>query len=195
LELFVDGQPSQVPEGVGPTLGDLLAVLRDGAGADSRAITTVEIDGEELMPAAEEQALSRAYAELGKLEIVTAPAAEWGRHGLGEAASALGQMADEFRQIADLLRAGDRPQSVERFGGAIAVYGQLITALVNAAALAGVAPPEGFEQCVGSVTEAMKEIAPALQAEDAVEAADLAEYELAARLEELGEMVKVMAGN
>jgi hypothetical protein len=195
LELLVDGQLTQVPDGVGPTLGELLASLRDGAGAEGRAITTVEIDGQELMPDAEEQVTPQPHAELGKLEIITAPAAEWGRHGLGEAASALGQMADEFRQIADLLRAGDRPQSVERFGGAIAVYGQLITALVNAAALAGVAPPEGFEQCVANVTEAMKEITPALQAEDAVEAADLAEYELAARLEELGEMVKVMAGN
>ena len=45
------------------------------------------------------------------MEIRTAPAREWGRHGLGEAASALGQLADQFRAAAeDEGRNGVRPQ-------------------------------------------------------------------------------------
>ncbi len=191
----MDGQATETPEGIGPTLGELLASLRKSAETESKAITTVKLDGEELLPDAEQGALARSCAELGKLEIITAPATEWGRHGLGEAASALGQMADELRQIADLLRAGDRPQSVERFGGAIMAYGQLIAAMVNAACLADVPAPDGFQQCVEAVTNAMKEMTPALHAEDSVAAADMAEYELAARLEELSEMVKIMAGS
>jgi hypothetical protein len=146
------------------------------------------------MPDDEEGAGAKPHAGFDKLEVVTAPAAEWGRHGLGEAASALGQLADEFRQIADLLRGGERAQSVERYQGAVAAYGQLIGAMINAAALAGVSAPEGFQECVASVTGGMKDITPALRAEDSVEAADLAEYELAERLEELGKMVKGMAG-
>jgi hypothetical protein len=193
LDLFVDGQAAQVPEGAGPTLGELLAALRDQAMTDGKAITTIKLDGEELMPDGEDAAGARALAELGRVEISTAPAAEWGRHGLGEAASALGQLADEFRAIADLLRGGRRAESIERFGGAVAGYGQLIGALVNAAALAGVAAPAGFQKTVENVTGAMKEMAPALKAEDAVAAADQAEYELAERLEELGAMVKQMA--
>ncbi len=194
LELFADGQATQAPEGIGPTLADLLAALNDKISADGRAITTILLDGEELMPDFEAEVGAKPAAGFDKLEVVTAPADEWGRHGLGEAASALGQMADELREIADLLRAGDRPQSVERFQGAIAIYGQLIAAMVNAATMAGVPAPEGFQECVAAVTDAMKEMTPALQVEDAVEAADLAEYELAERLEELGKMVRSMAG-
>jgi hypothetical protein len=194
VELLVDGQVAAIPEGVGPTLGEVIAALRDRAGADGRAITTITLDGEELMPTGEEEAGGRPAGDFGKLEIFTAPAAEWGLHGLGEAASALGQLADEFRQIADLLRAGDRPQSIERFQGAIAAYGQLISALVNAASLAGVPAPEGFQECVAGVTDAMKAMTPALHAEDLVGAADSAEYEIADRFERLGEMVKGMAG-
>lgn len=193
MELLLDGQAAEAPEGIGPTLGDLLAALHEKIGAEGKAVTTITLDGEELMPAGEEQALALPAADFGKVELLTAPAREWGLHGLGEAASALGQMADEFRDIADLLRTGDRAQSVERFQNAIAVYGQLVGAMVNAASFAGVPAPEGFQECVAAVTDAMKEMTPALQAEDSVEAADLAEYELAERLEELGKMVKSMA--
>ncbi len=194
MELYVDGQIRPVPEGVGPGFGDLLAALRDELAAGQLAITTVKLDGEELLPDAEAEAAGRAHAELGRVEIATAPAAEWGRHGLGEAHSAVGQLADEFRGIADLLRSGERGAAIERFGGAVAAYGQLIQALVNAAALAGASPPEGFQGGVEGVTAAMREMAPALKAEDAVAAADLAEYELAGALEKLAAMVKEMAG-
>ncbi len=193
MELYVDGQVRQVPEGTGPGLGELLAALRDELAEGQLVITTVNLDGEELMPAAEDETSARAHAEFGKVEIVTAVAAEWGRHGLGEAASALGQLADEVRKIADLLRGGERKEAIGRFEGVVGAYGQLIQALVTAAALAGVPAPEGFEAGVEAVTNAMREMPPALQAEDAVAAADLAEYELAGQLDKLAAMVKGMA--
>ncbi len=194
MELYVDGQVRQVPEGTGPSLGDLLAALRDELAGGQLVITTVKLDGEELMPDAEVEAAARAHAELGKVEVITAPAAEWGRHGLGEAASALGQLADEVRKIADLLRGGERKEGIERFEGVVGAYGQLIQALITAAALAAAPAPEGFEAGVEGVINAMRELPPALKSEDAVAAADLAEYELAGQLEKLAAMVKGMAG-
>ena len=194
MELYLDGQVQPLPENIGRTLGDLLRVLRNALGESDRAITTVKLDGNELLPAEEDEALKCEAADFDQIEIVSAPAAEWGRHGLGEAASALGQLADEFRKIADVLRGGDRAEAINRFQAAVAAYGQLIAALINAASLAEVSAPEGFETAVQTVTASMKDVAPELQAEDSIAAADLAEYELAEHLEELGEMVKNMAG-
>lgn len=194
MELFVDGQVRGAPEGIGPTLGELLAALRDEAAGGGRAITTIQLDGEELLPGAEAEAVSRPSAGLGKVEVTTAPAAEWGRHGLGEAHSALGQLADEFRKIAELLRGARREEAIARVQGAVAAYGQLVQALVNAAMLAGAPAPAGFQAAVEKVTAAMTEFMPELRAEDAVAAADLAEYELAESLEGLAAVVKEMAG-
>jgi hypothetical protein len=193
LELLVDGQVRECPQKA-TTLGELVVVLREEAAGDGRAVTDIRLDGEELLPADEAEAAARPLAEIGRTEISTAPAREWGRHGLGEAASAMGRLADEFREIAELLRGGEHEAAVERFGGAVGAYGQLIQATVNSAALAGVPAPPGLQAAVEGVTAAMKEVAPALEARDAVAAADLAEYELAERLGELGAKVKEMTG-
>ncbi len=195
MELKVDGRACEAPQGAGPSLGELLAALRDRAAADGRVITTISLNGDELMPEGEAEALGRPAAEFERVELTTATAAEWGRHGLGEAAGACGRLADEFRGIADALRGGAREESIDRFQGAVAAYGRLVQALVNSAALAGAAVPEGFQESVQDITGTMKEVPAALAADDAVAAADVVEYELAGRLEKLGEVVKGMAGS
>jgi hypothetical protein len=174
-------------------LGELLAAVRDRAADDGRVMTTITLDGDELMPGGEAEALARAAADFESVELTTAPAAEWGRHGLGEAASACGKLADEFRSIAGALRGGAREESIDRFQGAVAAYGRLVQALVNSAALAGAPVPENFQGSVQDITGTMKEVPAALAADDAVAAADVIEYELADRLEKLGEVVKGMA--
>jgi len=192
MDLYVDGQIRGEPEGAGSTFGNLLIALRDELAAGGLAITTIKLDGEEVMPEAEAQLVSRPIAEFDRVELATAPAKDWGRHGLGEAASALGRLADEFQAVADLFRGGEFNRGVERVQGAIAAFGQLVQALVNSAALAGVGPPGGFEGDVQAVTSAMRGLGPALREADGVAAADLAEYEVAEALQKLAGAVKVM---
>jgi hypothetical protein len=193
LGLTVDGKACDPPPDAGSSLGELIVALRDRAADDGRVITTISLNGDELIPDGEAEALARPAADFESVELTTAAAAEWGRHGLGEAASASGRLADEFQEIADALRGGRREESVDRFQGAVAAYGRLIQALVNAAALAGVPVPDGFQGLVQEVTGAMKEVPAALAADDAVAAADVIEYELADRLEKLRDVVKGMA--
>ena len=194
MELYVDGEQRPVPEDAGPTLEDVLRAVQVTVSGSGRAMTTINLDGTEMLPDAEAENVSRPAADFQKIEIITADAADWGRHGLGEAASALGQLADEFNGIADQLRGGNRAEAVSSFMSAVEAYGQIVTAMVNAAGLASVKTPEGFEESLQKVTTAMKDMAPEIQAEDSVAAADLAEYEVAEAMCELAELVKGMAG-
>lgn len=192
MELLVDGQPRQ--SGAGRTLADELAALQRELGSAGRSITAVLLDGRELSPAEEEALLSRGAAEGSRIEVRTADSREWGRHGLGEAASALLQLADQFRAAADDFRAARMADGLERLNGAIAGYGQVVKALITAAQLAGAAPPADLRRELEAVTAGMRELSVAVGQADGVAAADLAEYELPGHLEALAGVVKGMAG-
>lgn len=192
MELYIDGQTKETPGTADETFGGVLTALSAELTAAGKAITTISLDGAEVMPEGDAALVARPAAELGRVDISTAPAAEWGRHGLGEVASAMGQLADECRAAADLLRKGDQADGLDKINGVLAAYVQVVQALVNSATLAAVKPPEDLEERISAVTSTMRELEPALRAKDGVAAADLAEYELAEELDKLGKTVKSM---
>jgi hypothetical protein len=191
LELRVDGASRPVP--AAGNLGALLVALRDELSGAGRAITVVALDGTELLPEGEPAAAVRALDEFGRVDVTTADAGEWGRHGLGEASSALGRLADEVRSVSELLRAGDRETAAVRFHNIVATYGRLVRAIVHAATLAGGGAPAGFQQEIGRVLINMKSITVMLGADEAGAAADMAEHELASGMEKLGGLLRKMS--
>jgi hypothetical protein len=193
LELLVDGQSRQ--PAASATFGEALAALRREMSQAGRAIVTILLDGQELEPQQEEALLAQAPAALGRVEIKTAPAGEWGRHVLGEVAGALGQLGDDLRACAEILRAGDLTQGLDRYNAILAAYTDVIRALVNAETLAKVPSPLGSREALAAVTAAAQQMGKALGAADGVAAADLAEYELPERLTALAVMVRSMAAS
>lgn len=192
MDLYVDGQARPVPAGTA-TLGAALDAVQTEMAAASRVITAVLLDGRELSPEEEAGLLGRAASEPGRVEVRSAEARAWGLHGLGEAASALGQIGDEFRAAADPFRSVRPAEALDRVNGAVSAYMQVIQALVNAAALARLEAPAGFKDRLEASTAAMRQMEAVMRAADNVAAADLVEYEIPEKLSALAELVREMS--
>ena len=191
LELYVDGQPRQAAQD--RPLGEALELLRREAAGAGRAIVTVHLDGRELSPQEEEKLLTEPASALGRVEVQCAPAAEWGRHGLGEVASALGQLGDSFRSSAEAFRSNRIGDGLNQANAAVASYAQVVQALVSSVALSGVAPDPGLKAAIDGVVNVVRELEKSARASDGVASADLVEYELPERLEALAKLVRGMA--
>jgi hypothetical protein len=191
LEFFVDGQPREFLKGE-PLAKTIEAVRKELAGS-GRAIISVFHDGAELSVEEENALCARRVEELGKVELRSTPAREWGLHGLGEVVSALGQLGDQFRACAELFRSGQLPEGLDSANAAIGLLMKVLQALGTSLTLTGATDAADLKIGVDAIISAMRELEVAVRASDGVAAADVAEYQLPEALESLAEKVRAVA--
>ncbi len=194
MELLVDGQPHDVlmDEPFIKTLEKVRAKLA----ASDRAIMSMFLDGRELSVEEETALCARRAGELGKVEVRSTPAREWGLHGLGEVASALGQLGDQSRAAADLFRGGQFAQGLDRANETIGLFLKVMQALGTSLTLVGAAAGAAdLKAQVDVIVGAMRELETAVRGSDGVAAADIAEYQLPEALESLAARVRAVTSS
>ena len=197
MELLVDGQPHEVLTDE-PFIRTLEKVRTELA-ASGRAIMSMFHDGRELSVEEEAALCSRRAGELGRVELRSTPAREWGLHGLGEVASALGQLGDQSRAAADLFRGGQFAQGLDRANETIGLFLKVMqalgTSLTLVGAAAGAAGAADLKAQVDVIVGAMRELETAVRGSDGVAAADIAEYQLPEALETLAAKVRAVTSS
>jgi len=193
LELFVDGQAREIPGG--EPFSKALEAIRRELSAGGRAIMSIHHNGAELSVEEENALCARPAGELGRVDLRSTPAREWGLHGLGEVASALGQLGDQFRVSADLFRAGQLSQGLDRANEVIGLFMSVLQALSTSLGLIGAASAGDLRSGIEGVVGAMRELEGAVRSGDAVAAADIAEYRLPEELEALAARVRALASS
>jgi hypothetical protein len=193
LELLVDGQPHDDLKGQ-PFVKTLELVRKELSGS-GRALMAIFLDGRELSVEEENALALRPVEELGRVELRSTPAREWGLHGLGEVASALGQLGDQFRSCSDLFRNAKLVEGLDRSNETIAIFLKVMQALGTSISLAGVANAGagGLKGAVDAVVAAMRDLEAAVRGADGVAAADIAEYQLPEAMEALAAQVRALA--
>lgn len=191
MQLFVDDQPHAAPPS-GP-FRDVLESVRREAAAEGRAIMAIFQDGRELTVEEEEVLRNSQVTELARVDLKTTPAREWGLHGMGEVASAFGQIGDSFHACGELFRQNRMSDGLDRANEGISLFLQVLQALNTSVGLAGVSPTQKLRTGIDSVVSAMRELEGAVRSSDSVAAADIVEYQLPETLEALAGEVRAMA--
>jgi len=191
LELYLDGQRREALKG--EPFGKTLEALNREAAASGRAILAVFLDGRELSVEEEQALLDRPADGLGRVELRTTPAREWGLDGLGEVPGALAQIGDRFRACAEAFRQGRLAEGLDQSNAAISAFLRVIQGLTTAASMARAKVPAGLKESIESVVGAVRALEAAARAGDGVAAADVVEYQLPEALEALAGLVRTMA--
>ena len=179
------------------TAGEIMAQLESLCEEAGMTICRVMADGREIPQAELDAFFGTDIAVIGNLEIETISGADILQMA-GRAAAGFARLSAELQDIPLLLQTGRGHEAMEAMTS-LSESLQGLSRLLPLLSLAGV-PDEALQiegmnpgEYLASIFPFIEEITQALETQDTVTIGDISEYEIAPRVEEIGDFLSALA--
>ncbi|GEM_PF-2593785 len=196
MDIVIDGNKDLAYADAGSSLGEILDQLQTWLQRNGRAIVTLTLDGQTLVPAAVPPDVRKQKVDAYRmLDLVTLCPAELSLLTLSKLAEHLPSVGSALTTAASHFQKGNLPTAMSLLGDAVTGLQVTMDTLLKVGQLQGielstltVGGKSGLD-AIHRLRDKLREVQSALKSKDSVTLADMAEYELAPAVKDWQELI------